>query len=82
MKALVLLLLFLVVAVTLVHSESTDATDEDCEEESIEGLSGFYFLGNYKWYKVNIDETKNQQLGSLICKEQLWNIMMPKVYKT
>ena len=36
-----LLLLFLVVAVTLVHSQSTD---EDCEEESIQGLSGFCSL--------------------------------------
>ena len=33
-----LLLLLAVVAVTLVHSESID---EDCEEESMEGLSGF-----------------------------------------
>ena len=35
---MVLLLLLSLVAVTLVHSESVD---EDCEEENIQGLSGF-----------------------------------------
>ena len=48
MKTL-LLLLFLVVAVTLVHSESTDATDEDCEEE-VQGLS--VLLGKFTWKKM------------------------------
>ena len=42
MKTHVLLLLFLVIALALVHSESTDG---DCEEE-IQGLSRVYLLEN------------------------------------